>query len=387
MESFDAIVIGAGSAGLPCAYYLALGGLRVLVVDKNPSPGQGENKAAIGGARATHSEPAKIRLCLESLKVFSSLKPDHGLDVDWKKGGYCFPVYAESNEAALKGLLPIQRRFELNIDWVGPEAIRELVPGINPEGLRGGTFSPDDGQVSPLLTATAFHTLSAARGVKFAFCEEVAEISRSGGKITGLRTQKNSYSSPVVVNAAGPGAREVGRLTGLDIPVVPDSHEGGISAPVEHFLQPLVVDLRPGPEGRSANFYFGQKTEGQIIFCYTPAPVILGSDKRSTSEFMPVIGRRLVELIPRLKNLLIRRTWRGLYPMTPDGVPILGRVEGLEGMLLAVGTCGQGFMMGPGIGRNIASLVTTGKPLMEQSVFGTMSFHRDFGAAKAEALK
>ena len=73
--------------------------------------------------------------------------------------------------------------------------------------------------------------------------------------------------------------------------------------------------------------------------------------------------------------------------MTPDGVPILGKVEEQEGMFLAVGTCGQGFMMGPGIGRNIASLVTTGKPLMEQSVFDTMSFHRDFGSAKVEALK
>jgi len=387
LENFDAIVIGAGSAGLPCAYYLALEGLRVLVVDKNPSAGQGENKAAIGGARATHSQPAKIRLCLESLKVFSSWKDEHGFDVDWKKGGYCFPVYMESDEAALKSLLPIQRKFELNIDWVSADRIRELVPGINPDGLRGGTYSPDDGQVSPLLVSASFHALSVARGVKFAFGEEVVEITRSGGRITGLRSQKNTYSSPVVVNAAGPGAREVGRLSGLDVPVTPDSHEGGISAPVEHFLQPLVVDLRPGPEGKSANFYFGQKTEGQIIFCYTPAPAILGADKRSTSEFMPVIGRRLVELIPRLKNLLIRRTWRGLYPMTPDGVPILGKVEEQQGMFLAAGTCGQGFMMGPGIGRNIASLVTTGKPLMEQAVFDTMSFRRDFGATKVEALR
>jgi len=387
LENFDAIVIGAGSAGLPCAYYLALEGLRVLVVDKNPSAGQGENKAAIGGARATHSQPAKIRLCLESLKVFSSWKDEHGFDVDWKKGGYCFPVYMESDEAALKSLLPIQRKFELNIDWVSADRIRELVPGINPDGLRGGTYSPDDGQVSPLLVSASFHALSVACGVKFAFGEEVVEITRSGGRITGLRTQKNTYSSPVVVNAAGPGAREVGRLSGLDVPVTPDSHEGGISAPVEHFLQPLVVDLRPGPEGKSANFYFGQKTEGQIIFCYTPAPAILGADKRSTSEFMPVIGRRLVELIPRLKNLLIRRTWRGLYPMTPDGVPILGKVEEQQGMFLAAGTCGQGFMMGPGIGRNIASLVTTGKPLMEQAVFDTMSFRRDFGATKVEALR
>lgn len=387
MNNFDAIVIGAGSAGLPCAYYLAVEGLKVLVVDKNPSAGQGENKAAIGGARATHSQPAKIRLCMESLRVFSSWKEEHGFDVEWKKGGYCFAVYRESDEASLKDLLPVQRKFELKIDWVDADSIRELVPGINPNGLRGGTYSPDDGQVSPLLVSASYYALSLARGVKFAFNEEVTEITRSGSKITGLRTQKGAYSSPVVVNAAGARAREVGRLTGLDVPVTPDSHEGGISAAVEHFLGPLVVDLRPGPEGKSANFYFGQRSEGQLIFCYTPAPAILGTDRNSTSEFMPVIARRLIELIPRLRNLLIRRTWRGLYPMTPDGVPILGRVPEQDGMFLAVGTCGQGFMMGPGVGRNMASLITTGKPLMEDDVFETVGFHRDFGATKVEALK
>lgn len=387
MENFDIIVIGAGSAGTPCAYYLAREGMKVLVVEKTPSVGQGENKAAIGGARATHSHPAKIRLCLESLNVFSSWKQEHGFDIDWKKGGYCFPVYRESDEQALKGFLPTQRRFQLNIDWMSADRIRELVPGINPDGLRGGTYSPDDGQVSPLLVAGSFHALCVSLGVRFAFGEEVVEISRNHGKVAGVRTTKNSFSSPAIVNAAGAGAREIGALSGLHVPVTPDSHEGGISAPVQHFLEPLIVDLRPGSEGKSANFYFGQKREGQIIFCYTPTPAIVGTDRRSTSEFMPVIGRRLIELIPRLRNLLIRRTWRGLYPMTPDGVPILGKVDELEGMFLAVGTCGQGFMMGPGIGRNIASLVTTGKPLMEDSVFQTMSFHRDFGATKVEALR
>jgi sarcosine oxidase subunit beta len=387
LANYDVIVIGAGSAGLPSAYYLALAGLRVLVVDKNPSVGQGENKAAIGGARATHSQPAKISICLESLRVFSTWKQEHGVDVGWKKGGYCFPVYRESDERALKGFLPLQKEFHLNIDWVGPDKIEEIVPGINPEGLRGGTHSPDDGQVSPLLVAGSYYSLSVARGVAFAFEEEVVEIIVRGGKTEGVRTQKNTYHSPVVLNAAGAGAREIGRLAGLDIPVVPDSHEAGISAPVERFLEPLVVDLRPGPDSKSSNFYFGQNSEGQFIFCYTPSDPIIGTDKRSTSEFMPSIGRRLVQLIPRLRNLLVRRTWRGLYPMTPDGVPILGKMREPEGIYLAVGTCGQGFMMGPGIGRNMAELISTGRPLMEESVFGSTSFYRDFGAGKVEGLK
>ena len=387
MESYDAIVVGAGSVGLPSAYYLADEGLRVCVIEKLPSVGQGQNKSAIGGARATHSDPAKIRLCQESLKVFSSWKDEFGDDVGWKKGGYCFPVYRESEEKTLKGILPVQRKFDLNIDWVGADAIATIIPGVNPDGLRGGTYSPDDGQVSPLLVASSYYRLCLSKGVKFAFREEVVEITQSRGKIKAIRTNVNDYSSGVLVNAAGAHARELGKMCGLDIPVVPDSHEGGISAPVRSFLEPLVVDMRPGPDGKSSNFYFGQTSEGQFIFCYTPATPFIGTERRSLSEFMPSIGRRLVDLIPRLRNLLIRRCWRGLYPMTPDGNPIIGKVTEPEGLFLAVGTCGQGFMMGPGVGRNVAKLISTGRPLMEDEIFKGMSFYRDFSAAKTEALR
>ncbi|UCF77941.1 MAG: FAD-binding oxidoreductase [Candidatus Eiseniibacteriota bacterium] len=387
MQSHDVIVIGAGSVGLPCAFYLAEEGLRVAVLEKNSSVGQGENKAAIGGARATHSNPAKIRLCQESLDAFSTWRESHGDDVGWKGGGYCFPVYREEEEKTLKDILPLQKKYDLDIDWVGPNRIKDIIPGINPAGLRGGTYSPGDGQVSPLMVASSYQRLCEARGVKFFFEEEVTGIVINSGRITAVRTGKETYPCQVVVNAAGPYAREVGLMCGLDIPVVPDSHEAGISAPVEQFLQPLVVDLRPGPAGKSSNFYFGQNSEGRFIFCYTPAEILVGTDKRSTSEFASVIGRRLIELIPRLRNLLIRRCWRGLYPMTPDGVPILGKPSEPEGLVLAAGTCGQGFMMGPGVGRNIAKLIATGRPLMEQDIFDTMSFHRDFTSGKAEALR
>ncbi|MFH0778063.1 MAG: FAD-binding oxidoreductase [Candidatus Eisenbacteria bacterium] len=387
MKTFDAIVIGAGSVGLPTAYHLALEGLRVCVVEKNASAGQSENKAAIGGARATHSQPAKIRLCQESLRALSTWKEEHGYDIGWKKGGYCFPVYRESDEKTLKEILPVQKKFDLKIDWVGPEEIRKIIPGINPSGLRGGTYSPDDGQVSPLLVADSYHSLGREKGVEFRFGEDVLEIVCEAGRVTGIRTSRAAYSAPVVVNAAGAHAAEIGKMCGLDIPVVPDSHEAGISAPVQQFLAPLVVDLRPGPGGESSNFYFGQNAEGQFIFCYTPTKPFYGTERRSTSEFSSVIGRRLLMLVPRLRSLLIRRCWRGLYPMTPDGTPVLDKVIDPEGLYLAVGTCGQGFMMGPGMGRNMAKLIVTGRPLMEAEIFQSMSFYRDFHAGKVEALK
>jgi sarcosine oxidase subunit beta len=261
------------------------------------------------------------------------------------------------------------------------------VPGIATEGLLGGTFSPDDGQVSPLLAIDAMYRVSRERGCVFRFGEESTALIMNGSRIQGIRTPKGTYHAPVVVDAAGASAAEVGRLAGLEIPVAPDSHEAGISAPMSQFLGPLVVDLRPGPEGKTANFYFGQNHEGVIIFCYTPEKPIIGTNREPTSEFLPILARRMITLLPRLKNMLIRRIWRGLYPMTPDGLPICDEVREIEGFHLAVGMCGQGFMLGPGIGKNTAHRILHGKPLIPTHVFDTLSFYRDFNGTKAEALK
>ena len=385
--NYDAIVIGAGSVGLPIAYYLTLEGLRVLVLDSEASPGQGENKSAIGGVRATHSDGAKITLCLQSLEFYSTFEEKTGIDLGWVPGGYCFPVYREDEEKILKGILPTQKKNGLTIDWYGPERIREFVPGINENGLRGGTFSPGDGQVSPLKYAAALWKESKDRGCEYHFGEPVTRLIKKQGRIQGVRTGKGVYHSDIVVNAAGSYAREIGKMAGIDIPVIPDCHEAGISAPMERFFDPLVVDIRPGPEGKTKNFYFGQNDRGQVIFCYTPLVPIIGTNRENTSEFMTVIARRMIDLIPRLKNMLVRRVWRGLYPMTPDGIIILDHVKEVKGFYLAVGMCGQGFMLGPGVGLNMANFILRGKPLIPQEIWDSISFYRNYYAGRKEALK
>jgi sarcosine oxidase subunit beta len=251
---YDVIVVGSGSVGNPTACFLAQRGLKVLVVERRPASGQGDNKAAIGGARATHSDPAKILTCIDSLKIFSSWEDTYGSHIGWKEGGYCFPVYTEAIENVLKGILPVQKEFGLVIDWVGPERIAELIPGIRQEGLRGGTYSPHDGQVSPLLAAVAFQREAVRHGADYHFNETVIGYSKEKSRITGVITDRGAYRSDTVVLAAGADAGDHSRLLGFDIPVTPDSHEAGISAPIEPFLDPLVVDLRPGPEGKTAKF-------------------------------------------------------------------------------------------------------------------------------------
>jgi sarcosine oxidase subunit beta len=380
---YDAIVIGAGSVGMPTAMQLAEKGLKVLCLDQFASPGQGSNKAALGGIRATHSAQAKIRLCLDSLRAFSTWKETHGDDLEWKQGGYLFVAYRPEDEKLLRELLVIQKAAGLDIGWHDRDALLERAPGLRREGLIGGTFSPGDGFASPMLSCLAFHRRAVSLGVECHFNERVTSIMRRKGRVVGVRTDKGGYATACVINAAGAWARGVAQAGGLEAQVNPDCHEGGITEPVASFLGPMVVDIRPAPG--STNYYFCQHGTGQVIFCITPNPAIVGSDRRETSSYLPMVARRMVDLMPKLGNLKVRRTWRGLYPMTPDGSPILGRHPDLEGYIDAIGMCGQGYMLGPGVGALVARLATDTLEVGDRSILEDMRPDRVFQGA--EALK
>ncbi len=381
--TYDVIIVGAGSVGVPTAMALAEIGIKPLVIDMHPSPGQGENKHAIGGIRATHSTAGKILTCLRSLEIFAGWQKRHGDDIEWVKGGYVYPVYRQEDEQLLKELLPVQKKYGLNIEFAGPQKIKKLIPGINPDGLRGGTVSPDDGTISPLLSINAFYKRTLKLGVEFRFNEKITQILCDRGRVSGVVTDKGRYRTEVVVDAAGPYSAELAKTANLELPMTSDSHEGAITEPVQPFFACMVVDIRPAPG--SKNYYFYQNRHGQVVFCITPDPPIIGKDKRETSVFLPQVCTRMVQLLPRLKNLRVRRTWRGLYPLTADGSPLVGWNRQVAGLLHASGMCGQGLMLAPGISEVVARMIAGKTTAKDKIILKEFSPHRKFEGQ--EALK
>jgi sarcosine oxidase subunit beta len=382
-SNFDIIIIGSGSVGLPTAYFLAKAGLSVLVIDQLPSAGQYSNKHAIGGIRATHSDPAKINLSKQSLEVFSTWQEQHGEDIEWYKGGYSFVAYDEENASLLKELTTWQQQHDLNISWLDRDALIDVIPHLNPVNLLGGTYSPDDGSASPLKTAFSFHKQAVQAGAVFKFNETVHNFISQGHRVIGVKTDRGCYYSRWVINAAGGWAKELCIQLGLNIPVEPDSHEAAITEPIVRIVHPMIVDMRARPG--SANFYFYQHTTGKIIFCMTPDPPILGSHTIASSSFLPKATRRLIELMPILGHIRVRRVWRGVYPMTPDGSPIVGSMNEIDGLLLAVGMCGQGFMLGPGIGILLKRIILNELDNTDKINLESLAYHRKF--EKEEMLK
>jgi sarcosine oxidase, subunit beta len=374
--NYDLVIVGAGSVGVPAALACAGGGLSVMVVDFRPSPGQGENKKAIGGIRATHSDKGKVAVCSRSIGIFSSWSEETGDDILWAENGYSYPAYREEEEALLRGAMDLQVKTGAHVEWLAPEDYRSLVPGVRMEGLRGAIYAGTDGSASPLLFMASAYRRALAAGVEFRFNETVEGFVLDGPRISAVRTDKGTIGCGAVLNAAGAAARQVSRMAGVDIPVKPDCHEALVTEPVAPFMGPMVVDMRPVPGSR--NFYFYQNREGHVIACLTPDPPLWGTDTRSTSGFLPLISRRMVQLVPMLALLKIRRTWRGLYPMTPDGLPLFGKTVGPENYFLAAGMCGQGFMIGPGLGETFHRLLTGSMLPEDEAALSSFSPGRDF---------
>jgi len=135
--------------------------------------------------------------------------------------------------------------------------------------------------------------------------------------------------------------------------------------------------------GLKGNYYFYQNSEGQMVFCITPNPPLWGTDRRSTSAFLPLAARRMVNLLPSLASLKVRRTWRGLYPMTPDGSPIVDAFESPKGLFIAGGMCGQGFMLGPGIGELVSRMLAGELTADDKQTLKGFSFKRNFSGMES----
>ena len=248
----------------------------------------------------------------------------------------------------------------------------------------GGTISPDDGTASPLLAGNVFFQRARSLGATFQFRSDVKEILQTKGRVTGVKTSAGDLLAPVVIDAAGPYSATLNKSIDINIPVVPESHEGAVTEPVQMFCPAMVVDMRPA-EG-SLNYYYYQNKHGQLIFCITPDPPIKGTSHDETSIFLPQVCSRMVSLMPRLKNLRVRRVWRGLYPTTPDGSPFVSWNKEVKGLLHATGMCGQGFMLGPGVGEVVARMVTGTESDNDRIILKKFSLYRDLSSGM-EALK
>ncbi|MEW6685816.1 MAG: FAD-binding oxidoreductase [Candidatus Edwardsbacteria bacterium] len=372
----DVIIIGGGIIGCATSYYLAKSGLKVFLFEKEYLC-SGSTGRCIGGVRQQFTTKSMVKLMIQSVSLFSQMEEEFGKSVEWYQGGYLFLAHSEEKKNDYLKAISLQKSVGLPVEFVTSQEVKKIIPGLNTDGLLGGAYCPTDGQANPFSVTYEYAKGIKRCGGKIFSYTEVKEIIVKGNRVNGIKTSKGEkYSAGMVLNAAGPEVKEVGKMVGVEIPVEPERHEALITEGVEKLFEPMLVDYRP-----DGCYFLQVHPTGQFIGCYTPVPPVPGKRVDSSFEFLTDMPRRMVRLVPSLKNVKVIRQWAGSYEMTPDGNPILDRTE-IEGFYVCGGMCGHGFMLGPALGKIMAEFITSQKTSPPISEF---ALSRKF--AEAEVMK
>jgi len=374
-KTFDVIVIGGGIIGAATGFYLSQRGMKVLLLEKSFLT-SGSTGRCITGIRQQFSTPTTIKTSMESVRLFSKMKDKLGIDVEWKNSGYLFLAHTEDRVEIFRKNIDIQQQFGLDVNFIDRNECLKIVPLLDADGLIGGAYCPSDGQANPFLVVKGYVDGIRRNGGSVHINSEVVSIDIEKNRVTGVKIQTgDAFSAGMVLNAAGPWAKDVGRLAGLELDVEPERHEALITEGVAYEGYPMLVDYR------ADGGYFVQRVTGQFIGCFTPEVQVPGFSTDSTLEFLVEMSRRMCRLVPALESVAVLRQWGGSYCMTPDGSPIVDHTP-IEGLYCSVGMCGHGFMLGPALGNYLAHFMAEGDWMIPMDEF---AFGRQFGERESMA--
>ncbi|HUU36826.1 MAG TPA: FAD-binding oxidoreductase [Candidatus Desulfaltia sp.] len=347
----EVAIIGGGIMGVATAFYLAERGIKDVVLLEKDLVSQGSTGLSVGGIRQQFSHPANIRLSRQSVRVFGRFREEFGIDIGYHKAGYLFLAGKEETWRDFLASVETQRRLGVPVEILDQAEILSRWPYLNVSDVRGGTFCAEDGYADPYLVAMGFARSARSLGVRIEELTRVTAIRLKGDRIAGVATTRGAVQSPVVVNAAGPWAAEIGRMAAVELPVLPYRRQAFMTQPFDVFPKPvpMIID-------QDATFYFRGADPGLIMGMSDPdepSSFHLQTDR----EFMERVVEAAVHRAPQIESARILRGWAGLYEVTPDDNPIIGPIPTRPGFFCAVGFSGHGFQHGPAVGQIMSRLI------------------------------
>jgi len=365
----DVVIVGAGAIGCSVAYHLALRGAGSIVVLERDAIGAGTTSKAAGGIRAQFGTETEIRFSLEALAFFRRFKEELGADAEFRQIGYLTLITAPDDLAAYERRVELQRGFGVDVRIISPDDARAIVPGLLTDDLLAAVYCPTDGYAGPYEVTMGLVARARERGVRFVEGVEVTGITVEGGRVAGVETTAGAISTRVVVNAAGPAAAHVGRMVGVELPVMPRRRH--------IFVTDEFPDL-PGPipltTDRASGLYF-RKELGRVLI--SPGDVEdIGSDRAVPVDWRKLEDavEKIAKRIPLLEQARVSNAWAGLRPLTPDEHALIGELPTARGCYVAAGFCGHGFQHAPPAGNHLAELILDGRSSIDLRLFEPMRF-------------
>jgi sarcosine oxidase, subunit beta len=351
--SADAVVIGGGTVGAWCAYFLRRAGLARVVLLEKGFLGQGASSRAAGVVRMQGGTPEAVRLGQWSRRFYLSQRDELGTDSGFTEQGYLLPCFTPGDVTAARERMAMQSALGVPVRWLDPGEVDAVNPTLAPGQTLGGTFCAQDGYIRPPRNVAAYTVALNRSGVEVAEHVAFRGLSSARGGIE-VQTSQGPIEAGLVVLTGGPKLAEVGALAGITIPAGGARHQVAVTERHPDLAPsrvPMVFDLAAG--------LYWRPEEGGLLFGMSNPDEPPGDNREVDEGYLTKMRARLAELVPVTAGLGLRRIWAATIDYTPDHLPIIGPAPGLSGVTVA-SAGGAGMMWGPGVARAAADVALTG---------------------------
>ena len=357
VKTADVIIIGGGIQGASLAFHLSQRNLRTIVLEKSIIAAGATGRSS-GLVRMHYDLEPESRLAWESFGYFSNWDERVGGDCGFVRTGFLKLVAAEYYDT-LRANVAMHQRIGIPSLLIEAQDVRRLAPSFACDDFEIAAFEPESGHADPSGATHSFLQAARAGDAQLVQGCQVTAIQTTDSVVTGVETDKGSYAAPVVLNAAGPWAAEVGSMVGLDLPIDTWRHDTMfVRRPAEMGpSHPAVIDA-------INTMYFRPETGGLTLVGLEDGNPLGESPDGDTNHAKPGFVERAIDRIclriPVMEQASLHSAQGGYDGITPDQRAVLGQA-GPEGFYLACGFSGTGFKIAPAVGACMAELVVDGQ--------------------------
>jgi sarcosine oxidase subunit beta len=367
MRTADVIVIGGGLHGCSTALHLARAGLRPLVLEKD-YVGRHASGVNAGGVRRLGRHPAEIPLSVAAMELWHRIGELVDDDCAFESHGQIKVAENEADLERLRARVATVRALGFDHEeLIDERELRALLPAVAPQCI-GGIVCRRDGAALPYRTTLAFKRTAEALGATVLEGERATALTRLGNRWS-VRTERETFEAPLIVNAAGAWAGAFAAALGEPVPIEPVALMLMITAPVAPFVKPVV-----GATSRTLSFK--QFANGTVLMGGGHKGRAEPETNRTTLDYreLAINARSASAIFPLMRGADIVRAWAGIEGRMPDDIPVIGPSSTQPGVWHAFGFSAHGFQLGPIVGSIIAELITKGTSSLPIEPFSIKRF-------------
>jgi glycine/D-amino acid oxidase-like deaminating enzyme len=416
-QQTDVVVIGGGIIGVTTALFLAEKGIAVTLCEKGVIGGE-QSSRNWGWCRTMGRDEGEIPLAMESLRLWRGMNRRINRETGFRQPGIMYLCQTGAEIAAQEAWLGQASQYQVDARLLKGPALEAVMPGASGSFL-AGMHTPSDGKAEPALAAPAIAEAARDHHAQIFTKTAVRGIERTGGRVSGVVTERGRIACQSVVLAGGAWSRLFAGNAGLDLPALKVLGSVFRTKPLQ------------GPEITAAGsvFAFRKRLDGGYSVARRNANTaeITPDHFRLLSDFLPRlinnrneirlrVGARsweelrtarrwsldeatpfeavrvldpepkpgilkeardvLAKAFPVFAGMQMAESWAGLMDVTPDAVPVIDQVSHTPGFFVASGFSGHGFGIGPGAGRLMADIVAGDRPVVDPTPFRLSRFPR-----------